>query len=263
MRHFKAGYLCTYSNNFGILHAEFATTLPDETEDLKGLVKKFRETVHDARQICEDLRLSDALATLKRILQDLPEDASNPTVLSTHARNALRSVIDDLDKRRFLYIKANLEAYLDRRALFGARVGKAFPSAARDIREAGNCLAVECNTAAVFHLMRVAEHGLRVLARKVKVSVRHKGKRQPIELSDWNKLIDGIRVRITTIRKRQHGSRRAQMLQFYSDMADHCEYMKDIWRNEAAHARKPYNATDALGVMQRVEGFMKSLAGGL
>src|SRR4051794_4802873 len=48
--------------------------------------------------------------------------------------------------------------------IMGAEVKAAFPSAMPDVLEVGNCLAAECNTAAVFHLMRVAEVGLRALA---------------------------------------------------------------------------------------------------
>jgi len=46
-------------------------------------------------------------------------------------------------------------------------------------------MAIEANTAAVFHLMRVAEHGLRTLAydRRIKVP---KG---PIELATWDDVI--------------------------------------------------------------------------
>jgi len=35
--------------------------------------------------------------------------------------------------------------------------------------------------------------------------------------------------------------------------------MKDIWRNNMAHTRKPYNQTEAVGVMERVREFMQFL----
>ena len=48
---------------------------------------------------------------------------------------------------------------------FGDAVFDAFPSARFDIPEAGTCLAVGCNVAAAFHLMRVAEVGMRELGK--------------------------------------------------------------------------------------------------
>lgn len=39
--------------------------------------------------------------------------------------------------------------------------------------------------------------------------------------------------------------------------------MKDIWRNSAAHTRKPYKASEALGVYERVRDFMHFLASAL
>ncbi len=49
------------------------------------------------------------------------------------------------------------------------------------------------------------------------------------------------------------------MLQFYSAMADQCEYIKDIWRNEIAHTRRTYSKEEALGVINRVKEFVKEL----
>jgi len=73
-------------------------------------------------------------------------------------------IIDELKKRKFLRVSDHTSRYLDREHLFGEAVSAAFPSAANDIKGAGNCLAAECPTAAVFHLMRAAEVCLRSLA---------------------------------------------------------------------------------------------------
>ena len=36
--------------------------------------------------------------------------------------------------------------------------------------------------------------------------------------------------------------------------------MKDIWRNDISHARRRYNKPETLGVLNRVQEFMKLLA---
>jgi len=53
--------------------------------------------------------------------------------------------------------------------------------------------------------------------------------------------------------------RKSQKIEHYSDAADHCTYMKDIWRNSVSHTRKPYSFTEAVAVFERVRDFMQLL----
>jgi hypothetical protein len=56
------------------------------------------------------------------------------------------------------------------------------------------------------------------------------------------------------------GPKRQTKLDFYSDAADHGMFMKDIWRNNVSHARRPYHAGEAKVVLDRVRDFMRFLA---
>ena len=56
--------------------------------------------------------------------------------------------------------------------LFGDDVARAFPSSKGDIDEAGKCLALDRGTACVFHLMRILEIGLQLLAAKLGISLQ-------------------------------------------------------------------------------------------
>jgi hypothetical protein len=105
--------------------------------------------------------------------------------------------------------------------------------------------------------MRVAEYGLRKLAKQLKVTLRQDGKIQPIEYADWNKVITAIKNKIAEIRRLPSGPKREKALQFYSDAADRCEYMKDIWRNELAHTRRLYNKAETSAVITRVRLFIE------
>ena len=71
--------------------------------------------------------------------------------------------------------------------------------AVEDIREAGNCMAADCNTAAVFHLMRAVEWGLRALCvdlgfRKLKRRNSKTGEVRytPIAYEDWDNILAGV-----------------------------------------------------------------------
>ena len=80
--------------------------------------------------------------------------------------------MEELAYRKFAFIKPSLSAYFEQEQLFGKDVHEKIPKARQDIKESGNCLAAELHTAAVFHLMRVAEHGLRKLARRLRVKLK-------------------------------------------------------------------------------------------
>jgi hypothetical protein len=135
-----------------------------------------------------------------------------------------------------------------------------FPDAIYDIEAAGECLAMDLNTASVFHSMRIAEHGLRWLARKLKVKLTDKGKPMPITHATWDKVITGVKNRIAAARAGSAGVKKQNELARLARAVDQCDYMKDIWRNDVAHARREYNSADAKAALDRVRDFMQSLA---
>ena len=166
----------------------------------------------------------------------------------------------EIEKYKFVSLPTAGVKYFDQERLFGDEVYKQFSSARYDLREAGNALAFELYTACVFHLMRVAEHGLRKLALRLKVELTDKEKFMPLEFADWDKVITGIRAKIEEARRLPRGPQKQEQLEKYSNAADHCEYMKDIWRNTTSHAREPYIRPEALSAKERVENFMVFLA---
>jgi hypothetical protein len=71
-----------------------------------------------------------------------------------------------MDKQCFLELRSDKIDFLRQsKPLFGDNFALKFPSAAFDLDEAGKCLAFERPTAAVFHLMRLMEIGLKATAR--------------------------------------------------------------------------------------------------
>ena len=170
------------------------------------------------------------------------------------------TIIEEMGAQLFTWIPPARHRYFDQTAPFGVKVKAKFPAAAADVQAAGNCFAVDLHTATVFHLMRVAEHGLRALARKLKVKLRDKKNRSlPIEFADWQDVIDGCNNAIKKARELSQPKKQAQ-LEFFTAAVAHCGYMKDLWRNNVSHTRKPYNESEALEVMDRVRSFMVLLA---
>jgi hypothetical protein len=187
----------------------------------------------------------------------------SPAVIGVEVRNLETQLSREIHERKFVWIAKDRTTFVDAENLFGEPVSKVFPSAAKDIKEAGNCLAIASSTAVVFHLMRVAEYGLRALAKKLRVSITHKGRTIPVQLADWDKVITGIKNKITEVRTSPSGMKRQEQLELYSDAGDHCSFMKDIWRNNVSHTRRSYTDKEAMAVLDRVQAFMMFLAQGL
>lgn len=70
----------------------------------------------------------------------------------------------DLLQHSYLLVPASHRPFFETPNLFGTTVADEFEDAERDIAAAGRCIALDEWTAAVFHLMRVAEIGLQRLA---------------------------------------------------------------------------------------------------
>lgn len=203
-----------------------------------------------------DPSLIQQMRTLTKELQDDKADTRCP-VLHARLQTIIQCVQHNLDSRTFMFVPKEDASYWHNLQLFGKEFYLVFPPAAIfEVGEIGSCFAASRSIACVFHCMRVAEYGLRILARKVRVKLTDKGKPIQIEYATWDKVIQGIRNRIIDIRKRPVGPKKEKDLQFYAAAADHCEYMKDIWRNEIAHARhRFYTREETLGVISRVRLF--------
>jgi hypothetical protein len=180
--------------------------------------------------------------------------------LANHCHFLIEAVEAELKMRRFAYVPVARATKLDNIDNDWADVQAAFPTSKEDIRDAIECYALDKHTACIFHLMRVSEHGLRNLARRLRVTLTDKGKKQPLEFADWDKIITAIKNKIAEARKLSKGPTKEARLQSWSEAADHCEYMKDNWRNAVSHTRKSYTPSDAMQASERVHAFMSFLA---
>jgi hypothetical protein len=231
--------------------------LPANADSVSKLVELFESIVGKCSKNGFKRCFDTASEAKLRLEHGALVDVSTIVAQVEHVRFAL---LLEFRNRKFLRVETERFQWVDHPELFGPHVNRVFPLAQPDIREVGNCMAAECSTAAVFHLMRVAEYGLRKLAARLRVHLTHSGAQHPIEFADWQKVIDGIKNEITKAQKLGPGPKRQAKLEAYSDAADHCLYMKDIWRNNISHARKPYNDIEAMAILERVREFMTFLA---
>jgi hypothetical protein len=163
----------------------------------------------------------------------------------------------DVDKRTFLQVLPAFRGIVDNEKLFGAPVLDAFPDAKDDIREAGNCLAADCSTAAVFHLMRVAEHGLRALAYDRRIRTQ-KGK--PVDLATWEELLKELEEAEKAIQGDPKTEAREAQFEFFHGAMMELKRFKNKFRNRVMHTRESYDMNDAMSAFTHVKEFMNILS---
>lgn len=172
--------------------------------------------------------------------------------------SALLVAVDgELAYRRFAYVPTDKAKVLDGYSLDWAAVNEQFPKASLDVMSAIECYALDLNTACVFHLMRVAEHGLRALARERRVKLP---RNKALEWAQWNEVIKAIEKTADDLLNKPAGQRRNSALQFYRGACGEFEAFKDIYRNDVMHSRTSYNAVEAASATLKVRDFMLRLA---
>ena len=257
---FLSRALCILS---GVVEGLKAKRLRDGDCEIPDSLKK--TLFHDLGEMYKDpattrLTLIDFHSIIQQASDKISVDHTTLGMAQSEMQHVIDRIHQELDRWAFVPVPPGRCDYFEQIALFGDEVYARFAEAENDIRNAGSCYAVGLPTAGVFHAMRAAEHGLRYLARKLRVKLIHSGRSQKVEYADWDKVITGIRNKIDDARKLPKGPRRQAKIEHHSDAADHCLFMKDIWRNGVSHTRKPYSDTEALAAIERVRDFMKFLA---
>jgi hypothetical protein len=219
---------------------------------------------------CETCELQHTLDSIEHIESnwDFSENYYSPHALAALLEGMLAIMRKELQKRTFAFIPEINARYFERDDLFGEQFHKnTSPEINVEIKSAGNCLAADLNSAAVFHLIRAAERGMRRLASRLKVSVKRDGKTIKISGATWGELIIEIRKTIDSERKKSPADRKIkgrlrdfELLADQSEiLADHLNLLKDD-RNDVMHTHNDFKASEALSVFERVRDFMQKLA---
>jgi len=179
------------------------------------------------------------------------------------------AIVADFTDYKFFYLPSDQAKYYEIEDIFN--ISAQFPTAAVEVRLAGNCYATGNSTACVFHLMRAVEIGAKSLVKLLGAqkylneTVTVKGKKQvvkkPVELCDWNKLLIGINQALE-VKKRGTKTNLAkkEFFEFCSHAVAQLSNFKDAWRNRVSHSNKIYGAGEARDIMENTRQFLQNLA---
>lgn len=230
------------------------SSLPDLKDLLDGVGKYSKEHGFKSAQNAAALAWMFLNSETSRVLV-------NASSVEAQMSQVKVAFLSDAAERKFILVREKPHDYsqfIDRDDLFGSDVQSGFPSATADIREAGNCLAVEIHTAAVFHLMRVAEFGLRALAHDRRVRFLKKG---PLELATWDEIIRELEKAEQAIQNYPKTLARESQFDFYHGAMMEFKRFKNKFRNSVMHARNEYDADEAHSAFEHVRAFMLILVG--
>lgn len=205
------------------------------------------------------LNLSKNKCDPKLVVSRLP----SPKSVAEMCTDIISAFQKELEARKLAFIPLERIKFFETENLFGADFhAKASKAINLECKAAGNCLAADLNTAAVFHLMRVAERGMHALANHLLPNQNIKP--YPLEFSDWHKVVDAIEAAldsgVTKSVNLTPGATKDRELEFYRGLVADLNYFKDAFRNPVSHLRGNHDFISAQAVLGKVKEFMVRLS---
>jgi hypothetical protein len=227
-------------------------------------VENLASIVGALSDLCSDAGFKNAFDTIATTIRwggsgNCKYEANQSEI--THVIEAMQS---ELMARRFFHLAPEQAKYFNRSKPFGDSVDTAFPSARSDIREAANCIATDRSTAAVFHLMRTVEWGLRALCAEVglrQVAQKKSGSHIPLRWAEWGTLLEQLHSRVDErLNRLKRGHLKQSEQQFYYPVLQDIRGIRDAWRNHVMHTRADYSWVESTAIFEHVRRIMTTIA---
>lgn len=231
-------------------HSGIYGPVMDDPTDIEVL----NERAQKLKPLLEQIGAGVTLAEVQRHLDELKKGWTN----QDHLRLCYERIVDRLtDELRLIHLygldAAKVKYFEPKEPLFGIGFQTTFPSAAYELDEAGKCLALDRSTAAVFHLMRMMEIGLRAMSACLALP-------PPTKAGDrnWGTMLRAINSAIEA--KTKSGAWSGDDRAIFAELYASVEAVRIAWRNATMHVENKYTADEAEHIFIAVRGFMKKLA---
>ena len=163
-----------------------------------------------------------------------------------------------MKERVVLYVGRLNNAHFGRMEHDWAPALVGFPSVRSEVERGLKCFAYEQFTACVFHMMRVAEQGLRAVAKEQRIRLP---KERPIDEAEWGMLTTRLKTAVDKVNNWPAKKRsKKDALGYYSGVHADIVYFKDRYRNIVSHSLATFDEPDANTVIMRVRDFMRNIA---
>jgi hypothetical protein len=209
---------------------------------------------HHCIQVLGNLKRVCILSDLDEVLPEIDRfghalvkmDFNDLKSRAEHLRNRL---YDELKNEYYLQVDRSEVRFYDQDHLFGEKVSARFKAAAADIKNAGNCLALQQPDACVFHLMRAMEVVVRDLARRLKMTITPQ--------TTWRQLTGNMDVKIRAMPEATNAQKHKKN-EWEANRAN-LHHVGSVWRNTTMHPATSYTRAQARDVFDAVRVFMTRL----
>lgn len=239
---------------FGIQRPFGGTYYTDEEARL--MAKQLRPAVASLKRIEFHAAADQLEAIVSALTGRMPRPARQDVETRFHV--LLQTIHSAAQHARFYYYpnaKADVLQSLDAswKSAF-----LSFPAAESEVRAGVDLWALGHSTASVFHMVRVAEIGLRAIAQDLNLRISaHK----PIDYETFGTVLTAIRSEVDRIHQMYPNTRRKEeAVEFYSTAVGALTAIKDKYRDQVSHMRREYDEHEAMSAISHVREFMLSLS---
>jgi hypothetical protein len=245
----------------------FNNATPEKQEAAKhqDLIQKDRETLlrvlGECRSLCDKWELPNTARRIDIFVANLKNEPVIKLIAVVTNFRFLQEILGTElgGKHLYLYPAGSVDMLLKTQDLWGP-AGAAFPSITTDVAYGVDCVALGHADAAIYHFVRVAEVGLRCLARERRVRVKTKNREYPLDYAEWGALLHKLKEAKDKIEKtKRRGATKDSALEFYGSALFALDSFKDV-RNSIMHVRRHYQIDEAATVMRQVRDFMNKIS---
>jgi len=177
------------------------------------------------------------------------KDPVEATVLRIDIERIAARFQDELQQHTYMAVPGHLVSYYSKDHLFGERVSERFPGARMDLKEAGNCYALERPTACVFHLMRAMESAIQKLGKRLGVTITPQ--------TTWRQITGQMDVKIRAMS--DSTTRQKRRKDDWAEARANLHHVGQVWRNNTMHPARDYTMNQAKDVFDAIRVSMQSL----
>jgi hypothetical protein len=247
----------------GHLFAVFLTTLTEiqiklklpnvkdlEPSQIETLVNGFNKLI----QYCSLAEMRLSAISMERAIVELKKETIDKKKLSVTIEEILARIQDELSLLTLVNISAKKLNYFEKPSLFGQQVADNYSSATFEIEEAGNCFALDRNTACVMHLMRTLEIALSSIALGIGLTVTDISANP-----NWGNILTKVNGKIIA-NNAVNSPAWIISKAFFENAYTHLNAVRVAWRNPTMHVENTYTEESAEDIFNAVRGLMRHLA---
>ena len=228
---------------------EICRTKPFAEIASETVTNAFLNSAQLLRSTLADSGLSHSAKALDEVIRHLQGHAGEVTYGRLGQDGAILEshLYHELSDRRFFVIEGRHRELFEARDLFGEIVSGGYPSASLDIAEAGRCLALDRFPACLFHLMRVGEKALRVIALELSVPLASIKKGR-----SWGGVIYDVNEKLAAMDDAAPKKLRLREPMYF------LTEVKDLWRDKGIHPVEDFSPERTERVYNSIRSLMQT-----